>query len=314
MSEALPIPGRASCLRASFNQSLIDSLTYFLDVCRNAIPENLLIKAQKNLGDLKPEEKLSGFLSVLHFDFFQAIEKEDISRITKLVEKLSEDHFQVAHIPYMDISTIDPYYKPLVESVSSQEIIDDIHFFPLTSEQYTQMKDATQKGCEILERSFPDYYAEFQELVSEILFLNAKGVKQGSSADLFGLIYKSYLHNWEKVTSILEFLIHEQSHLYLFLLNKDDPLVLNPMDFHESPLRKEKRPLMGIYHATFVLARVSHVLKKALELKEIPDQEKLYCEEFIGYYDKRFDVGFNVLQQHANMTPLAHDLIASSSL
>ena len=76
------------------------------------------------------------------------------------------------------------------------------------------------------------------------------------------------------------------------MLNKDDPLVLNPQEMHESPLRKEKRPLMGIYHATFVLARVLYVLTKALDLNEIPKDEKDYCKELLIYYKKRFNVGF----------------------
>lgn len=145
------------------------------------------------------------------------------------------------------------------------------------------------------------------------MILNAKGVKAGSSFNLFGAIYKSYLHKWEKITDVLDFLVHELSHLYVHLLNNDDSLVLNPSERYESPLRKEKRPLMGIYHATFVLARIQYVLNKALVLNEIPEDEKDYCHELIIHYKKRFHVGFDTLQNHAQMTPLGSALIQSAS-
>ena len=88
------------------------------------------------------------------------------------------------------------------------------------------------------------------------------------------MIYKCCLFRNEKITDALDFLIHEQSHLYVHLINNDDPIVLNPRERYQSPLREEKRPLIGVYHATFVLARVYYVLTKALDLNEIPEKRK----------------------------------------
>ena len=127
------------------------------------------------------------------------------------------------------------------------------------------------------------------------------------------MIYKSSLFRGERITDTVDFLIHEQSHLYVHLLNKDDPILLNPKETYYSPLREEDRPLMGIYHATFVLARMQYVLEQALILNEIPEAEKDYCKDLISLYKKCFYDGFATLQTHAQMTPLGSALIQSAS-
>ncbi len=313
LSEALPVKGRAFSLRVSFNLSLRDSLKYLLEVCKAVTSTELFLLANQKLASLNIEEKISGFLSAIHADLFNAIEKENINEINEIVFKLTEYNFHIKEITYTNISTLNNYYYLLFKKISSQEIIEDIIFFPLSLQDYACIKKATQRGFKVLEYLTPNFFEESQELIGEILILNTQGIKQGSSADLLGIIYKSYLHKWKKLTDIIDFLIHEQSHLYVYLLNNIDPIVLNPTDLHTSPLRKEKRPLMGVYHATFVLARVYHVLTKALDLNEIPAEEKDYCKELLDYYQKRFKVGLEVLKTHAKMTPLGEGLILSAS-
>ena len=312
LSEALPVKGRALSLRASFNRSLVESCKYLLEVCIEAIRPDLFSRATQRLDSLNPKSKLSGLLSALHADFFDAAEQEDIQKVNKIVNKLAKDNFQVNKIKYINLSSLNSYYTPLVQNIFSQETVEKAEFFPLSSQDFKRVRNSVQHGVRILKGSFPDFYIEFQELVSEVLILNARGLKAGSSSDLFGMIYKCCLYRWEKITDVLDFLTHEQSHLYVHLLNKDDPIIFNPLELHESPLRKEKRPLIGNYHATFVLARVHHVLTQALARNEIPEDERDYCQELLSYYKKRFYVGFDILQNHAQMTPLGRELIFSA--
>ena len=70
---------------------------------------------------------------------------------------------------------------------------------------------------------------------------------------------------------------------------------------------------MGIYHAAFILARVFYVLNKALVLHTIPENEKEYCQEFVTDYRKCFIESYQILQTHAQMTPLGQALITSAS-
>ncbi len=312
LSGALPVQGRALFLKTSFNQSLIESFNYLLEVCNEVIPISLLAKAKQKLSSLNPASKLSGLLSLLHTECFKAAEQSNPKLVNYIVERLSKENFQHEDIAYVNISYLDDYYSPFVQHIFSQELKREVKFFSLALEEFETAEKSIQKGAKILERSFPDFFSEFQDLVSEILVLKASGLKQGSSSELFGMIYKSSLFRGEKVTDAVDFLIHEQSHLYVHALNKDDPILLNPAQMYYSPLREEDRPLMGIYHATFVLSRMQYVLEKALTINEIPDEEQEYCKELIGRYQQCFHEGFDTIMTHGQMTPLGSALIQSA--
>jgi hypothetical protein len=56
----------------------------------------------------------------------------------------------------------------------------------------------------------------------------------------------------------VEHIVHEASHTYLNCLMASDPLLLNsPEEKFTSPLRADLRPMYGVYHATFVAARMA---------------------------------------------------------
>lgn len=311
VAEALPQKGRAFSLRTNFNLSLIDSFKYLIEVCSDVVSLESFLAAKKTLESLKAEAQLSGYLSAMHLNLVQALEQEDIQEIKVLVDELGTNNYVVEKLAYTNYSDLSDRRLNNILKIFSRELLEEISLVPLSHEGYEEMKTATQKGFFVLKRSFPDFFQEAQDLISEILFLNGNRWRNGSSCDMFGVIYLGFLHKWKTVTDILGFLIHEQSHLYVYLVNNKDALVLNPSERHESPLRTEKRPLMGIYHATFVLTRMIHVLREALKLGEIPEEEKSYCQELLDYYQKRAQVGFDILEKNAQMTALGKNLISS---
>ena len=313
LSEALPVPGRALYLRTTFNKSLINSLTYLLEICEKAVSARLFSRTTEKLNSLSPELKLSGFLSALHLDLFSAAQQRDIRRVNDILKRICAENFEIEKIKYINLSDLNDNYSHLVKIIFFQEITREVKFLPLPYQDFERTKYTIQRGFKKFKNIFEDFFLEFQTLVSEVLILNAIGIKQGSSSDFFGIIYKSILHKSEKMTDVIEFLVHEQSHLYIYLLNQDDPILFNPTDKHYSSLRKEQRPLMGIYHAAFILSRVFYVLIRALELNEIPEEEKKYCQELLASYKNCFYECYKTLQTHAKMTPLGEGLILSAS-
>ena len=308
-SKALPVKGRAFFLRTKFNKSLLESFKYLLDACREVIPRDIFLRGYEIIASFDPHSKLSGFLSLLHADLFRAMEQNDIQKVNEIVCKICENNFQVSDINYVNISNLNSYYAPLVRHVFSQETIATAKFADLPPKEYERVINSFHRGFESLQRISPDLFQESQQLISEVLVMNAEGLKGGSSFELFGMIYVSYPYKWEKLTEILDLITHEQAHLYIYLVNKDDQLVLNPLEKDISPLRPEQRPLIGSYHATFVLARVSYVLQLALTLDEIPSNEREYCRDLLSYYQERFFVGYEMLNRRAQMTPLGRALL-----
>lgn len=312
LSRALPVEGRALELRTQFNASLLASIRYLLDACIEVIPAELFSRVVQKLEALEIDLKLSGLLSILHQDFYNAIDCQDVKAINTVVTRLHEDNYYIEKTDIVSFSDLSKYYSPLIQTKFS-EIEREVNFCYLSPEEFEKAKSVIKKALSIYKVTFPDFFKEYEELVSEVLILKAEGLKNGSSSDTFGMIYKSSLFNSEKVTDALDFIVHEQAHLYVHLLNQDDPILLNPHERFEAPLRNEKRPLMGIYHATFVLSRMQHVLNEALSRNVLPESEMAYCKEQVIYYKKRFQLGLEILKKHAQMTPLGEMLITSAS-
>lgn len=312
MSEALPVSGRASFLRKDFNLSLVESIQYLVEVCNEVVPAPLLVQVQQKMKSIKLDHKLSSFLSLLHYELFNAAEKNDIKQVNSIIDCLNVEEPYVENLKFLSLSDLDACYLTSVKTIFSQEINREVEFFPLSSSEFKAMEMALQRGLGLYKDAFPDFYEEFEQLIGEVLLLKAKGLYQGSSTDLYGMIYKSFFHQWEKVTDVFEFFVHEQSHHYLFIVNKNDPLLLNPLDIHFSPIRREKRPLMGIYHANFILSRVCYVLDKALANGVIPMGERSYCAEFLEKYKECFYEGLKTLETHGQFTPLGKAILESA--
>lgn len=66
-------------------------------------------------------------------------------------------------------------------------------------------------------------------------------------------------------------IVHECSHLVLFAIARNEPLVLNSdSEKFSSPLRDDPRPVDGLYHAAFVSAREAMALEACIAYLENP--------------------------------------------
>jgi HEXXH motif-containing protein len=312
----LPRKGRAAFLINNFNNSLIDSLIYMIQACEDVIDNKAFLKISESLHSLNRNKKLSAFLSFLNIQLYKAIEDENLNLIQLIVPQIQEHLKQYDDIQYISFNDVNDYLSPLILNSFSYTLPEErrnmLNVKPLTDEQFNTMKKTIEEGYQILHRVAPELYDEAQELTSQILFINSPGLKAGSSFDFFGLYYCDFNHYWRKKTGLMDLIAHEQGHLYLHLLNNFDPLVINAHEVSFSPVRRANRPMMGVYHATFVLARMIYVVEKALEAGEIPAEEEGYCQEQIKMFREGFEDGMQTIASTAELTPLAQGLLDTS--
>lgn len=115
-------------------------------------------------------------------------------------------------------------------------------------------------GIELLKSHSSDLYHEAEALIDEIV-LTGPGdeyhVRSASSYNLLGLvlIWADEVHS---PVYYAQQVVHEAAHLRLFLKSTDDKFVLNPeSQLYTAPFRPDARPMLGIFHALFVLARIA---------------------------------------------------------
>lgn len=134
---------------------------------------------------------------------------------------------------------------------------------PAGAEAFTGL---LQEGLALLCEGAPELHGELSALVHEIVLAQAPaGARMefdgASHYQFWGLLLLNPRHHPTPL-AVAEVLAHEAGHSLLFGLTRDEPLVHNPDDdLYPSPLRLDPRPMDGIYHATFVSARMAWVME-----------------------------------------------------
>ena len=121
---------------------------------------------------------------------------------------------------------------------------------------------------------------------------------------LWGLMILN-VERYRTAAELIQVLVHEAAHLLLFAHSIAEPLVTNAIEErYASPLRPDPRPMDGVFHATFVSARLYYVNKRLLEaatatFAPVPVEElenKLRCIRtlYLG--------GLKTVQDHGKLT------------
>jgi HEXXH motif-containing protein len=161
-----------------------------------------------------------------------------------------------------------------------------------------------------LERGHAELAAEIRALLREIVLAAGNGEPGATTFDgasSFMLWGGIVLNVAEHATSIqmVQALAHESGHNLLFGLAADGPLVDDDdTRLHPSPLRADPRPLDGIYHATFVCARIHEALARLLASGILDGGARAEAERALETHARLFAQGLDTLDAHARLTPL----------
>lgn len=310
LHDPLPSKERAIALRNQFNDSLFKSLKHLLETCQSIIPSSLFLKAAQNLENLDPKKKQTGFLSLIHRNLLLAVKEESVEKALKALNSLTRIEQVPESIKYMRFEDIHEDFSEDVFRICTSEFNREVLIDKTKEEEFSRSKSHFKKTFSILEKTSSDFLDEAKNLISEIVIFSGTGIQAGSSFDLFGMIHINRNYKLDKFTDTIDFLIHEQSHLYLYMLMAQDPLVLNPLSSeYLSPLRKEKRTMQGVYHAVYVLTKIIYVLGLGLEKNSIPKEEKAYCQALMSTYKVKMDKSYEEIQKHGKLTSLGKKVI-----
>lgn len=165
----------------------------------------------------------------------------------------------------------------------------------------------------MLDRVLPDFAREIRALTPEVIVVKslATGESEFHGASSFHL-WGSILVNSEAHPTRLrlaEVLAHESGHALLHGATLGRPLVSNPPEeLYTSPLRHDPRPMEGLAHATYVLARMHLVIAALLQSGELSADEEKEAAESLEYYAACYNEGLEVVQRNAKFNPGAAEL------
>ena len=205
-----------------------------------------------------------------------------------------------------------------LEAVLALRMGDGVRQFAPISEATAQHFAAlVTEGLTLLQLATPELHGEITGLLSEMLFAQAPAgaameFDGASHYQFWGLLLLNPSHHHTPL-AIAEVLAHEAGHSLLFGLTIDEPLVRNDDDeLFVSPLRPDPRPMDGLYHATFVSARMAWAMEALADSGLLTSAEQQHARAEAAKDRENFSKGWHTVMQHGRLSATGTQIIENA--
>ena len=171
---------------------------------------------------------------------------------------------------------------------------------------YIQCETQIKEGLARLQESDPTFFEELSSLLRTIVLGAPETPSEGYDGASTFFFWGGALLNaavGRSPISVVDLLVHESSHVLLFGLSAEGPLTRNSgEERYSSPVRPDKRPIDGIFHACFVTTRVHLAMTRLLEGGSLNARETSEAEQRLSYNESAGRESLQLLQRHAVLT------------
>lgn len=174
-----------------------------------------------------------------------------------------------------------------------------------------------REGVALLQQAAPELAAEVEALVRDVVGVvggpdDTGEFQGGSHYQLWGALFlNAYLHTTR--IAMAEVIAHESAHSLLFGFCTHEPLVWNDdAELYPSPLRADPRPMDGIYHATFVSARMHWAMARLVASGLLSEEEVVMAREAMTEDAAHFRAGHEVVTAHGRLSDHGAQLMAGA--
>jgi hypothetical protein len=189
---------------------------------------------------------------------------------------------------------------------------------PVSADALSRAQQGLGETCALLDAAAPELGGEIRALIHEVVFLGAAPDSDGlsfhgaSSFYLWGALFLNAAAHPDRAT-MAEGLAHEAAHCLLLGHTLGAPLVENDeSERFISPLREDPRPMDGIVHATYVLARMHYCIERLLASSVLIAEERERLQAAKLRRRAEYAQGLEVVRSHARFTPVGRALFAGA--
>lgn len=253
-----------------------------------------------------------------YFELALAVMDEDYERARELFAALERDeviggHFRIIALDSPEIAHHRERYLALMDSEPNSSFL----MRPPSVAEANGFRTRFEHTWKLLGEVIPALAEEFAALVSEVCMVvgdpNARMQFDGGSSYMLwgGLFMNAASHNTE--ASLIEALAHESAHSLLFGYALDEALVENDdAELFSSPLRLDPRPMDGIYHATYVSARMHWAMSRLIESGRLDATDLAEAETARARDRENFEAGFAVVREHGRLSATGRAVMAEA--
>jgi len=315
-----PDPDRAHLLDRRMHTELAASLRYLQErLVDAALPDTGLdpIRLDSPLTLIADGSRLSPVSFAAYYDFAAALMEGDAPAARIALDELAAARplpVGRLHAPLRasDRCPRSARYARMFAGGGSEA--DAIVLNPLPRERADAFAGRFERGMALMRAAFPELAGEVDAIVHEVVAMGsvpgrAEQFDGGSHYQLWGALFLNADYH-PTDAAMVEVISHESAHSLLFGLCTEEPLVRNDDDeLFPSPLRTDLRPMDGIYHATFVSARMHMATMRLLAsgLLDPAGRETMVAARDANR--RHFEAGESVVARHGHLTPLGLELM-----
>ena len=206
---------------------------------------------------------------------------------------------------------------PEADQLSLSLIEDGMRLAPLSAPEADAFAALLDEGFALMQAGLPDLHAELTGIIHEVLLARAPQGDRiefdgASHYQFWGLLLLNPRHHRTPL-AVVEVLAHEASHALLFGMTVEEPLVLNPDDeLYPSPLRIDPRPMDGIYHATYVSARMAWAMERLADSGLLSEADRTAALAAARSDRSNHASGQQVIDAHGRLSPTGRRILESA--
>ena len=287
--------------------ALADSLEHIAEQASGKLPFDFSALSPL-IADMRSGARYPSSTFAIYAEIVLSICNDELDLTVSLLHELTQEEplaqrFRVLSIDDpAHINNTDRYLR----SMNNDPHIK-FHMGPPPLDLATRFKQRVMSAYELLTSAVPGLAEEFDELVSDLIMVvgDDKAKYQfdgGSSYLLWGALFLNATSH-ETEVAMVEVMAHESAHILLYACAADEALVNNPdEELFASPLRVDPRPMDGIYHATFVSARMHWALAELIRSGRLDDAALAAAHKAQHENVSNFWAGHDVVARHGQLT------------
>ena len=303
----IPSGAQARSLNRKMRLALPDSLEHIAEQASGKLPFDFS-SLTPLIADMRRGARYPSSTFAIYKELVLAICSDELDLAVSLLHELTQEkplaqRFRVLSIDDpAHVRNMDRYLR----SMNNDPHIK-FHMGPPSVDLAARFKQRVISACELLSSAVPAIAEEFDELVSDLIMVvgDAEAEYQfdgGSSYLLWGALFLNATSH-ETDVAMVEVMAHESAHILLYACAADEALVNNPdEELFASPLRVDPRPMDGIYHATFVSARMHWALAALIRSGQLDDVALAAAHKAQHENVSNFWVGHDVVARHGLLT------------
>ncbi len=307
----LPSADNARRARAAIQARLHESLTHIFDQCRGHVDLDSS-RVDTLIQRTTTGERLPPALFGQYFRLIEAIESGLLEQVQQRIDRVLA-YASATEAPSIRVRPLNRYEFTAEEEADLRrefvsESLHDEQLSHLDDQEPPAIVAQLDRALATLRTHAPQTYSEIDIIICELVpalgnpfeGMNFDGC---SSLERWGtILINAKLPRTDMQLS--EVVTHESAHSALF--------AMAPVNFHvendaeekyKSPLRVDKRPMNGIYHSAFVLARMCYAMNEITASETAADALKDEAQQLANTSAKLFADGYEILEQHAQYTP-----------